>query len=330
MSDLTRTQHYSTNELLLDGLKNFIPENSYIIEPFYGRGDLVKDFNISEYYDIAFDTDNPHYRDTLLSPPDYKDKYIITNPPYLAKNKAKDKTYFNLYLYDDLYKIALSTFSAAKGGILVIPLNFFTDERSAAIRNKFLSEFSVKRLNVYLDAMFSNTDYNVCSFYFESAAAGSENIIPVYIYQNGTVITQGDIGLAQEYSYRLGGEFFFKLKKQKALFSRITEKNRDNPTHINIICIDKVGEPLHFYYSDEVYYGKESDRNLATLSSTLELNKELELQLIEKANFIINEFRCSTYNLPLTNFRDRSRKRIGFTEAYKILSLAYEIIKSKS
>ena len=76
--------------MLLDNLISFIPENAFIIEPFYGQGDLVKNFNIMEYYDIAFPMESPHYRDTLLNPPDYKNKWIITNPPYLAKNKAKD------------------------------------------------------------------------------------------------------------------------------------------------------------------------------------------------------------------------------------------------
>ena len=111
MTDLNKTQHYSKNNLLLDGLTSFIPKNAFIIEPFYGQGDLVKDFSIKEYYDIAFPIGSPHYRDTLLNPPIYENKWIITNPPYLAKNKAKDKTVFNFYDYDDLYKIAISTFS---------------------------------------------------------------------------------------------------------------------------------------------------------------------------------------------------------------------------
>ena len=54
MNDLIRTQHYSTNTLLLDGLLNLIPKNAKIIEPFYGKGDLVKNIDVSEYYYISF------------------------------------------------------------------------------------------------------------------------------------------------------------------------------------------------------------------------------------------------------------------------------------
>jgi tRNA1(Val) A37 N6-methylase TrmN6 len=30
-------------------------------------------------------------KDTLLNPPDYKNKIVVTNPPYLAKNSVSRK-----------------------------------------------------------------------------------------------------------------------------------------------------------------------------------------------------------------------------------------------
>lgn len=331
MSDVQKTQHYSNNEILLDGLKNFIPSNAKIIEPFYGRGDLVKDFIIDEYYDIDFPKDNLHYRDTLVSPPSYNGKWIITNPPYLAKNKARDKTIFELYLYDDLYKIALSTFLEAEGGILIIPINFFSDERSKNIREKFLEVFEIKRLNIYLGSMFDNTNYNVCSFAFikkEQKNHLTQNIL-TFIYSDNKIKDNIILTFNKEYNYRLGGEFFNKIKKVKNIFSRITVAKPQNPTHITVVCIDKTEEPLHFEFTEKPYYGKDSDRNIATLSTTTELSEDFEKQLIETANKIISDFRAATYDLTFTNYRDRSRKRIGFTEAYQIMSLAYQILKSE-
>lgn len=43
LTDIEKTQHYSKNKILLDGLIESIPKDAYIIEPFYGEGDLVKD-----------------------------------------------------------------------------------------------------------------------------------------------------------------------------------------------------------------------------------------------------------------------------------------------
>ena len=274
-----------------------------------------------EYYDIAFPMENPHYRDTLLNPPDYKNKWIITNPPYLAKNKAKDKTAFNLYDYDDLYKIAMSTFSQANGGILVIPINFFTDEKSKKIRKEFLKNFKVLRLNIYLDQVFDSTTYNVCSFAFIKENNIKQDV-PVFVYKNNQLEKNAVFSIQEDSNYRIGGYFFKELKEVKNIFSRITVNNRENPTNIFITCVDKIGEPLHFSF-EEPYYGKQSDRNIATLSTSISLTEEQQKSLIEIANNIITKFRRDTLDLSFTNFRDRSRKRIGFTEAYQIMSLAY-------
>lgn len=321
LNDLMKTQHYSNNELLIDGLKDFILDYP-IIEPFYGKGDLVKGFSVSEYYDISFPIDDEHNRDTLLFPPSYKGKYVITNPPYLAKNKAKEKTIFNKYKYDDLYKIAMSTILDAEGGILIIPINFFIDEKSKEIREEFLSKFKILRLNVYLDQMFENTAYNVCSFAFKKDKNEKQEL-STFIYKDKSISLQRIFNIEKKYGYRIGGSFFSELKKVDNIFSRVTTDNRDNPTHINIICIDKTNEPLHFYYSDEPHYGKQCDRNLATLSTKIELSSELERQMIEEANKIISEVRQEMCDLIFTNYRDRARKRISFTEAYRIMSLAY-------
>lgn len=321
LNDIKKTQHYSKNSLLLDGLKQFIP-NVKIVEPFYGEGDLVRDFNVEEYYDISFPEGSEHYRDTLNNPPDYTNKWVITNPPYLAKNKASDKKIFEQYEYDDLYKIALFTLMKAEGGILVIPINFFTDERSKNIRNLFLSTFQIKRLNIYLDQMFESTAYNICSFAFIKKK-NTEQIIDTYIYDKEKNIKQISFNLKKEFGYRIGGDFFNSLKKVKNIFSRVTIEKPSNPTHITITCIDKTNEPLHFSYSEEPYYGKQCDRNIATLSTMIEISNEMQIKMIEEGNKIISNFRKSTYDLVFTNYRDRSRKRIGFTEAYQIMSLAY-------
>lgn len=308
----------------MEGLKDFLPEKAYFIEPFYGEGHLAETLNINfnEYYDII--GEGEHQRDTLKNPPNYEGKWVITNPPYLAKNKAKDKMLFKMYPYDDLYKIAVATILKAEGGLLIIPINFFTDEKSFQIRNNFFNNFEIMRLNIYLDSMFDNTDYNVCSFVFKRKDNDCDKEhINTFIYKDQKENNNFSLELNKKYNYRIGGDFFYSIKKNKNLFNRITISKPNNPTHINIVCIDKTQEPLHFYYQEEPYYGKDSDRNIATLSFNGELTEEMEKSLIEEANKIISDFRKKTYNLCFTNYRDRHRKRIGFTEAYQIMTLAY-------
>jgi hypothetical protein len=89
----TLGQFYTTNqEYILQGIK--IPKNiKNIIEPFADNGDLInfikkddKKYNI-ECYDIEPKKDFIVKRDTINNPPCYNNKYLITNPPYLARNK---------------------------------------------------------------------------------------------------------------------------------------------------------------------------------------------------------------------------------------------------
>jgi site-specific DNA-adenine methylase len=102
-------QFYTTRyEYIFQNMK--IPENAHtIIEPFVGNGDLLnfiknrKKYKI-EMYDIDPKMDETVKRDTLLEPPNYDDKFFLTNPPYLARNKNKNKSIYDKYNCNDLYK----------------------------------------------------------------------------------------------------------------------------------------------------------------------------------------------------------------------------------
>ena len=108
-------------------------------------------------YDIE-KKENSIVQDTLKNPPNYKNKWVITNPPYLAKNKAKDKSIFIQYDTDDLYKASLLSVLEAEGGILIIPTNFLTDERTGAVRTQFLNQFEIRYLN-YLYFLFEVIEF---------------------------------------------------------------------------------------------------------------------------------------------------------------------------
>jgi hypothetical protein len=184
MTDLSKTQHYTTQaEKIISNLIDYIPGPLLfptLIEPFCGKGDLLTLFphlaSSWELYDIDPQNKKTLRRDTLLDPPDYTDKYVITNPPFLAKNKAtEDKGYFSIpnHLEDDLYKVFLSTLiqSNPLGGILILPINFLADEHTQPLRTKFFSKFKIDYLNVFTEPVFSNTTSTIISFAFSRAAS---------------------------------------------------------------------------------------------------------------------------------------------------------------
>lgn len=61
----------------------------------------------------------------------------------------------------------------AKGGIAIIPTNFFTDERTGNVRAKFLDIFEIKELNIFTEPVFESTTYSVCSFAFQKRQEAS-------------------------------------------------------------------------------------------------------------------------------------------------------------
>jgi hypothetical protein len=112
MSKQELGQFYTTNyKYILQNLS--IPPNiTTIIEPFCGNADLLEFIPDKSKYSLeCYDIDPKHpfiiKQDTLLNPPNYNNKFILTNPPYLARNKSKSKTLFDKYNTNDLYKCFL-------------------------------------------------------------------------------------------------------------------------------------------------------------------------------------------------------------------------------
>ena len=322
-NDVNKTQHFTTKSVLIcNNLIQYIPSTAKLIEPFVGNGDLLSLFpsNSWEKYDIDIQDNmlDVIQQDTLENPPVYTNKWVITNPPYLAKNKAQNNYLYNKYGLDDLYKIAIKTIIGCEGGILIIPTNFFCDDGSALIRKEFLSKYIVEELNVYTEPIFDTTTYSICAFAFKRRD-NIEQDIKVNIYPINNTI---NINIKKQYNYRFGGELFDTLASIVPKFGRLQLNRPINGyiTHLYITTIDKRNERLKLDYVSTPYYGKSTDRTVATLTCTELLTKEQENKLINLFNTEINQFRDSYGNLVFTNYRDYNRKRIEFEFVYKYLT----------
>ena len=132
-------QFYTKNaNYIIGNLINDIPCDAYIVDPFCGEWDLLNAFDNKNKtgYDIDPKNEKTIKIDTLLKPPNYDKKWVITNPPYLARNKNSNKEIYDKYKLDDYYKIALKTVMDCDGGILILPLNFFSGD-DFKIRKEF-------------------------------------------------------------------------------------------------------------------------------------------------------------------------------------------------
>jgi len=332
-------QFYTTNyKKILNGL--YIPQYcaaETIIEPFVGQGDLLEFIKggfaactcTVEMYDIDPKIPGTIKRDTLLEPPDYTNKFVITNPPYLARNKNEDKTLYDKHNTNDLYKCFIKTLLESKplGGILIIPLNFWCSIRKADVllRKMFLQEFHIVRLNVFEVPVFEDTNYSVCSFLFTLRAVGGgfAAVVPTIFYPSGDEIL---MTLNDENNYSFGPSL--SAPEGRVVVTRLTRKNVDTKFKTNLLlsCIDGTsnGKKINLKYIDIVdkYIDntpKLSARSYAVLVIEPLLGTSLQKDLAHRFNKYLNENREKYHSLFLTEYREKSRKRISFDLAYRIV-----------
>ena len=343
-------QFYTTNfEYILNNMN--IPDGiTHIIEPFAGYGDLlgfIKDktkYKI-DCYDIEPKQDYIIKQDTLNNPPNYTNTFTISNPPYLARNKSKDKAIFDKYGVNDLYKCDIKELIENKclGGIRIIPLNFWSSIRKADIelRKAFLGVYDITILNIFEEQVFDDTTYTTCAFQFipkkpQIINSVLNSVLPdIWIYPSKTHI---NAVLDDTNDWLVGGEIYKLKTKGTYTISRATLSNKDKlNTNILVKCIDDNAKHqlgLSIVSNDELYIDETpnlSSRTYASLIITPSIDNEKQKKLVDKFNSFLADYRKRYHSLFLTNYReskDIARKRISFELVYQISHYILDVIDS--
>lgn len=335
-------QYFSTNaDYICQGIQIDIDLSFItIIEPFSGDWDLINwlknqypdtHFTIKAY-DIDPKNNETIQRDTLMDPPDYSNTFVITNPPYLAKNKCKGlyNTLFSKYQYlDDLYKTFIMHLihSKVEGGIIIIPLNFFCSirKRDIELRQMFITKYTIHRVNVFEEPVFQDTSYTVCCIYFTSRPI-QDKPIPFYFYPSDKKI---DVKFNTQNNYTIGGSIYNLPQHPEILIFRLTKLNYEpmKPyiTNVVISCIDGKQDnnriQARYVTDDEIYIDttpKLSARSYITLIIKPLIDKQQQIKFINYFNDFLETKRQETHSLFLTNYREYTRKRISFQLVFQI------------
>ena len=338
-------QFYTTNyDYILQNMRIPIDIKS-IIEPFAGNCDLLnfigdKSCYDIELYDIEPKNSNVIYRDTLNNPPCYNDRFVLTNPPYLSRNKNKDKNIYDKYKCNDLYKCFIINLinDICDGGIIIIPLNFISSIRKfdVNLRKSFMNIYHINTINIFEEKVFSDTKYSICSIQFIRKNSEVDEVSVIHIYPSKKII---NFEFSSDNNYTIGGEIYnlpgithFKIERA----TRLT-KNTEYITNILVKCIDdsannKLG--LKLVDNNSIYIDNTdnlSGRSYATLVINKKLSIEQQEKLAQEFNNYINNKREKYNSLFLTNYRESNsiaRKRISFDLTFKICNyLLSEIIK---
>lgn len=317
------------------------------IEPFVGKGHLLQflknyyhidlsSLNI-QFYDLEDHLPNTIVQDTLSKPPEYKDKYVVTNPPFLARNKSDKKEIYDMYGNDDLYKCFIKTIihGDVLGGCLIVPINFLSSIRKNDIdlRQMFFMKYKIIRLNLFEEKVFEDTDYNVIAFQFERRKENDLNFhLPIFIYPDNIY---KEFEISEKTHWMIGGELYYLDSNEQYEIKRVFEKEgkaedeeiitQPNNRIFLYALDDGVKNRIRLeYFPDEkpLFVGKESDRSFASFHILPMLTEEKQRKLIERFNSFLEENRTKYHSLFLTNYRESkftARKRISFQLVYTIL-----------
>lgn len=313
------------SELIFQGMD--IPAHSNYIEPFAGAGHLTKwiqlrfpEANVIQY-DICPNADNVIRRDTLLDPPDYTGTYVVTNPPYVARNKCNDKTIFDMYQCNDLYKCFIRCLvnTPPDGGVLILPVNFLTGMRKSdcEMRREFFSIFKCIRINIFTKPVFSITTSAILSIQFEKSSESTFKLPINMVFENRKL----NITLSEQNRYTIGGEYYQLPQHPDITIHRLRKTHTSSDaSHLTVYIMDSPQtQDIRMTYGESPYFGLDTDRSKLTLVFSEHISDEIQQCICEEFNTWIKHARTQYESLFLPSFREYGRKRIPFNLVYRVV-----------
>jgi hypothetical protein len=323
-----RGQFYTTRSAyILDGVA--VPPGP-IVEPFAGQGDLIDWMRAEGYqgevraYDIDPKRPDIERRDTLAHPPTYRDAYVLTNPPYLARNKSSDKTMFDRYETSDLYKCFILSMIEGQclGGVMLIPAGFFFSPRvmDARCRAAFMRRYRVTSVKYFEESVFEDTTTTIVVVSFQRSDQDLlQQDVEWFIEPSHQRKT---FRVCDAYNWIIGGEVYHLPVRAELTVRRYCgEKRADEQcTNLTLHAIDGVGAAQIALDYKPGHTAIEATRTFATLCvGGAVLSEEQQQELCRRFNAFMKQKREETHSLFLPQFREYARKRIPFELAYLIV-----------
>lgn len=325
-----RGQFYTVNhKYILEGLAK-PPPGSRVVEPFAGQGDLLDwlgddDGYTCEAYDLEPKDQRVQQRDTLLDPPAYEGAWVITNPPYLARNKTRDKTYFEKYDTNDLYKCFMHSLTDCLGGLVIIPVGFFLSPRDVDFqcRHAFMQRYKITHVRCFEEQVFPDTSTAVVAFTFEKHVGEAPLEVQEVRWEKVPGGEQRVFTMRASEKWIVGGDIYDLPTNPDVKITRYVEDQEPKGlTGLTLHALD-CSTPISMKYApEELYRGKHSSRTYATLcihGLPGALTEEDQREIASRFNTYLTEKRKDTWSLFLPQYREFARKRMPFDLAYAVV-----------
>ena len=309
------------------------------VDPFAGDGHLLQLVNEVGFQTIGHDIDvdicksrgwgKPN--DSIRRVIQHNEAFVLTNPPYLAKNSAKRMKspmveYFSggfiptlddslLNVLDDLFKLAIEqTIAKYEDSIWIVPESGIQDLDDLPHWKDRLHSVTILE-----DNPFDDTEHPVCVMIFSTSNPLNQ------VWKNDTLLGTYD-ELRRVHNQTAKGPSKLTHMKFNApegtLGYRAVDGTREDGSMRIKFCR---GEELGYDRSNI----KISSRHLTYIE--IELEGELLDKVITEANRRIDAYRESTHDVFLTAFMGNTktgkrRRRLDYKLARKIFNTGYEAV----
>lgn len=322
-------QFFTTNaERILSGWERYVAQCD-VVDPFAGGWDLLNWARENGAKSVSgFDIDPKNeqtiFNDSLRNPPDLTDKFLISNPPYLASNKSKGqgKDIFEKYQQNDYYKCHLAALieSNVERGIMIIPSNFWC-ESSTKIRRLFFSHFRIIEAKYWTEPVFDNATTGITAFVFER---GVTKLTPIkFLPENRTTVLNTDNSFLIH-----GGDFLESIDNPRYHFNKLSDINtKENILNIIVGTLDngRYSTGFHIYTGLPLLTPKTIITTFQITSPT-NFTQQQQTEAVHIANEILNQARNQYDSMFLSNYMGARQKIMSVSIANKVLSKAFEQI----
>ena len=320
---------------LLTGYEHVV-RGEYVTEPFAGGGDITRwCYESGAHFVMEYDKNanrSPVIQNDSIMNPVLLNNVVVTNPPYLARNKCKDKTAFDFWETNDLYKCHLAAIARSamdmmsptvEKGVLILPSNFLS-ERSSFARDLFFSYYRMNHVKYYYTQEFDDATTGICVFDFELWEPQQEMTCQVDVYYEEDVFTQ-QMTFHEDDGWLCGREFFKTIRRAPHYKVKILREGDTPDSNIVIGLLDKGKYPLGAHYNDgpPIYC---AEKAFTTYQCVLgrELTEQQQHLAVVRFNDILYQMREKYHSLFLSNYMGGEQKILSRHYAERLLNYAIQ------
>ena len=312
---------------------------STCVDPFAGDGHLLQLANKMNFQTIGHDIDAEICKtrgwgepnDSILNVKVGADAFVLTNPPYLAKNSAKRikspmVKYFSpgfislpdesrLNVLDDLFKLAIEqTIAEYDDSVWIVPESGIQDlDKLSHWKDQLHS------VTILEDNPFDDTEHPVCVMIFSTSKPLNQ------IWKNDTLLGTYD-ELRRVHNQTAKGptkltDMKFNAPKGTLGYRAVDGTREDGSMRIK------------FCRGEELGYDRSKIKGTSRHLTYIEIKLEGDLldKVIAEANRRIDAYRQATHDVLLTAFMGNTksgerRRRLDYKLARKIFNMGYEAV----